>query len=200
MIARHLVLAATLMALAACGSSDSPETDDLASATVVSVAPVVEVVPTSTTQPPLPAPSPVPSPTPIAIPTPTVDQSPHAASPNATRSPSSTPPPTPTAVAPLPPPAPAPALSPAAPDPPVRTAALVANGAEVYTLSCARCHGDTGAGTFIADGLIGTGANYGVGGLVAELTSGHPYTFGFADELSAEEIDAVATYVLATFG
>lgn len=76
----------------------------------------------------------------------------------------------------------------------------VANGAEVYTLNCARCHGENGMGSFQASGLIGVGSRWGADSLISELTSGHPYTFGFGDELSAREIADVVAYVQATFG
>ena len=76
----------------------------------------------------------------------------------------------------------------------------VANGAEVYTLNCARCHSENGMGSFQASGLIGIGSRWGADSLITELTTGHPYTFGFGDELSAREIAAVVAYVQATFG
>ena len=77
---------------------------------------------------------------------------------------------------------------------------LAANGAEVYTLKCARCHAENGLGTQPYNaGLIGVGSQYSRAGMVAELTSGHPVTFGFADRLSAEEIVSVVVYVKSVF-
>jgi mono/diheme cytochrome c family protein len=35
--------------------------------------------------------------------------------------------------------------------------------------------------------------------MIAELTTGHPVTFGFADRLSAEEIASVVAYVKSVF-
>lgn len=75
----------------------------------------------------------------------------------------------------------------------------VANGAEVYSINCARCHSENGLGTFQASGLIGIGARTSNQSLADELTTGHPFTFGFADELSTEEIASVVAYVRATF-
>ena len=43
------------------------------------------------------------------------------------------------------------------------------------------------------------GAKYTTAGMIAELTTGHPVTFGFADKLSAEEIESVVAYVKAAF-
>ena len=77
---------------------------------------------------------------------------------------------------------------------------LAANGAEVYTLKCARCHAENGLGTQPYNaGLIGVGSQYSRAGMVAELTTGHPVTFGFADRLSAEEIASVVVYVKSVF-
>ena len=75
----------------------------------------------------------------------------------------------------------------------------VANGAEGYSVNCARCHSENGLGTFRAHGLIGIGGRYSRQTLIDELTSGHAYTFGFVDELSASEIAAIAAFALATF-
>jgi len=98
---------------------------------------------------------------------------------------------------------PAPTVAPQSPLPDQSDGALVANGGEVYTLSCARCHaenglGDAGSGAYGAP-LIGVGSRYSTDALIAELTSGHPVTFGFADRLSPTEIAAVAAYVRAAF-
>ena len=77
---------------------------------------------------------------------------------------------------------------------------LVANGAEVYTLNCARCHSENGLGTGqYSAGLIGVGSQYSSQVMIAELTTGHPVTFGFADRLSAEEIASVVAYVKSVF-
>jgi len=35
--------------------------------------------------------------------------------------------------------------------------------------------------------------------MIDELTNGHPVTFGFANELSADEIASVVAYVKAAF-
>jgi mono/diheme cytochrome c family protein len=76
----------------------------------------------------------------------------------------------------------------------------VANGGEVYTLNCARCHGANGLGDLGYRGVLGVGAQFGFAGLVEELTNGHPFTFGFGDKLSAQEINDVVAYVTETFG
>lgn len=77
---------------------------------------------------------------------------------------------------------------------------LVANGAEVYTLNCARCHGENGFGTGqYSAGLIRVGSQYSRQGMIGELTTGHRVTFGFADRLSAEEIASVVAYVKSVF-
>ncbi len=77
---------------------------------------------------------------------------------------------------------------------------LAANGAEVYTLNCARCHAENGLGTAqYSATLIGVGRLYSSQGMIAELTDGHPVTFGFASRLSAEEIASVVAYVKAAF-
>jgi len=80
---------------------------------------------------------------------------------------------------------------------------LAANGAEVYTLRCARCHGENGLGSAqvgqYSAGLINVGSKYSTSAMIEELTNGHPVTFGFADRLSAEEIASVVAYVKATF-
>jgi mono/diheme cytochrome c family protein len=77
---------------------------------------------------------------------------------------------------------------------------LAANGAEVYTLNCARCHAENGLGTALYSAkLIGVGRLYSGQGMIDELTDGHPVTFGFAAKLSAEEIASVVAYVKSTF-
>lgn len=76
----------------------------------------------------------------------------------------------------------------------------ITNGGEVYTLNCARCHGANGLGDLGYRGVLGSGAKFGFAGLVEELTNGHPFTFGFGDKLSAQEINDVVAYVTATFG
>jgi len=76
---------------------------------------------------------------------------------------------------------------------------LATNGGEVYTVTCARCHGDNGFGSALHVGLLGAGSNYSNAAMIDELTNGHPFTFGFADKLSSEEIAAVVAYVRATF-
>ena len=76
----------------------------------------------------------------------------------------------------------------------------VTNGGEVYTLNCARCHGADGQGDLGYRGVLGVGAQFGFAGLVEELTNGHPFTFGFGDKLSPQEINDVVAYVTATFG
>ena len=76
----------------------------------------------------------------------------------------------------------------------------ITNGGEVYTLNCARCHGADGQGDLGYRGVLGSGAKFGFAGLVEELTNGHPFTFGFGDKLSPQEINDVVAYVTATFG
>lgn len=91
---------------------------------------------------------------------------------------------------------PAPTSQPAGND---SQAVRAANGGEVYTLNCARCHAESGLGTAQYSGLIGVGSKYSTAGMIAELTTGHRVTFGFADKLSADEIASVVAYVKATF-
>lgn len=76
---------------------------------------------------------------------------------------------------------------------------LAANGSEVYTLNCARCHGEGGQGALGYSGLLGVGSRYSNAAMIAELTNGHPVTFGFATKLSAEEIASVVAHVKARF-
>ncbi len=116
--------------------------------------------------------------------------------------------PTPAAAAtptPAPTSGPAPTVGPTAtPRPTVDdspTEVSVTNGAEVYTLNCARCHGADGLGDLGYTGVIGAGAKYGGRqGLIGELTNGHPFTFGFGDKLSPQEISDVVNYVTSRFG
>lgn len=75
----------------------------------------------------------------------------------------------------------------------------IANGGEVYTLNCARCHGEDGLGSIYRT-IIGTGSKFSQDALVQELTTGHAFTFGFGDKLSATEIRDVVAYVRASFG
>jgi len=75
----------------------------------------------------------------------------------------------------------------------------IANGAEVYALQCARCHGAAGEGV-ISRPLLFIGTRYDAPSMVNELTNGHAFTFGFADELSANEISNVVNFVLSEFG
>lgn len=78
--------------------------------------------------------------------------------------------------------------------------ALAANGGEVYALTCARCHGENGMGKAPYHAvLLGVGGRYSTAGMIDELTNGHPVTFGFANELSAEEIASVVAYVKSAF-
>ncbi|KAG1649229.1 4-coumarate--CoA ligase-like 5 [Nymphon striatum] len=98
--------------------------------------------------------------------------------------------------------APAPTAVPVEPTPPPvagSQAVLAANGGEVYTLNCARCHAENGTGTDRYGGLIGVGSKYSSAGMIDELTNGHPVTFGFASRLSAEEIASVVAYVKQVF-
>lgn len=78
-------------------------------------------------------------------------------------------------------------------------AVQVANGAEIYQLTCARCHGGNGMGTAQYSGLVGVGSRYSTATMIQELTSGHPVTFGFADRLSSDEIASVVAFVRASF-
>lgn len=103
----------------------------------------------------------------------------------------------------------APTQEPAATAVPVATAvvrqttiteeALAANGGEVYGNMCARCHQPDGLGSSMAKGLLRVPQQYTQASMINELTNGHPVTFGFADKLSAEEIEAVVAYVFATY-
>ena len=81
----------------------------------------------------------------------------------------------------------------------VDPAVAVANGGEVYTLNCSRCHGEQGFGSFQASGLRGVAERYSTAGMIDELTNGHPVTFGFGNKLTPGEISDVVAYVLAAF-
>jgi len=168
-----------------------------------SAAPVVAEVVSPTSAPttaPVPSPEPptaVPPPTALVVPATTPIEQPttvETATPVPTAEPTQTSPPAPAAESPPPAaatPVPAAAL--------LSQAALVANGSEVYTLNCARCHGENGLGSPPYRGIIGVGDRYTTAGMIEELTNGHPVTFGFADRLSAEEIASVVVFVKATF-
>lgn len=77
-------------------------------------------------------------------------------------------------------------------------ATAVSNGAEVYHVTCVRCHAPDGVGSFMGPRLLAVSTSYTQVTLEQELAYGHPVTFGFADKLSPEEIEAVAAYVRAT--
>jgi len=79
--------------------------------------------------------------------------------------------------------------------------ALVANGAEVFTVTCSRCHAQEAADTATAiySPLIGVGRKYSASSMFAELKDGHRITFGFSDRLTDEDIAAVVAYVKAAF-
>jgi len=107
------------------------------------------------------------------------------------------------ALEPLPagePPSPSAPAPTTAPPPTDSQEVRAANGAEIYTLTCARCHGENGLGSAqYSASLIGVGSNYSSQGMIAELTTGHPVTFGFADRLSEGEIAAVVAYAKSAF-
>lgn len=202
------------MAVGACGSTPSVGTTaepDGVLATqpaVPTTAPVVEpVVRGSDAAQPTAIVVPRMQPSPVATPSNTVSAGDPTVSPEADRSGSpDEPAPTEPVVADGAGSQPEAFVDPTATSPPVAgnvsQAALAANGAEVFSLVCARCHAENGQGTSGPYGasLIGVGARYSSAGLIDELTSGHRVTFGFADRLSADEIAAVAAYVKAAFG
>ena len=206
---QRFVAGAVLLVLAsACGSDAAVQTTDgsadggaAAAALEVSAIPTTAVV-----TEPLPSPTPLSVEPPPALPTMAV---PTAVVPTAVVPTAVVPTPAPPAVAPT---ADAPATAVPSSPPPATAApatpapisgsqqVLAANGAEVYTLNCARCHGENGLGTQqYSAGLVGVGSRYSTTGMVAELTTGHPVTFGFADRLSAEEIASVVAYVKSVF-
>jgi len=188
---------ALLVVAVGCGSSANIETgSELVVATttptvVVTTAPDPTSIPTEPAAVPTPTALAVPAPVPAATeppataePEPTVEAAPGAAEPPVQ--------PRPTASQPA---------STAQPAAGASGAVAIANGGEVYTLNCARCHAENGAGAepyFAA--LVGVGSKYSTAGMINELTNGHPVTFGFADRLSEDEIASVVAYVKATFG
>ena len=194
------VLVALLLSSCASAAIDDQSVDTAAAvataAPLATTSPVEAPAAVEQTQPTpvaLPSAAPSPLPTATAAPEPTAEVA-------ATAVPESTSPPAAESVTEQPTAAPAPAPT-AVPAPPASNDSLeiqVANGAEVYTLECARCHGQNGTGE-IYSGLIGVGSKYTTAGMINELTNGHPVTFGFADRLSADEIASVAAYVKATF-
>lgn len=186
------------------GEVARPTEIEVAAATPTPDAPAV-ATPTRPAQPtavPAPTALDIPSPVPVeeptvtaAAPTPTVEPTVGAVEVEA-EAPRPTVAPAPTA--PASPTAPPPTALPAASDTD-SLAARVANGGEVYTLNCARCHGENGLGTAQYRGIFGVGNLYTTAGMIDELTNGHPVTFGFADRLSADEIASVVAFVKATF-
>lgn len=73
-------------------------------------------------------------------------------------------------------------------------------GGELYAANCARCHGDDGGGTNRGKPLLGIATNnpdpehqMGI------VTNGKGRMPAFAESLSDEEIDAVVSYIRATF-
>ena len=206
---QHFVAGAVLLVLASgCGGGAAVQTidgsaDDGADATALDVA----TIPTTAI-----VAEPLASPTPLIVEQPTSTAATAVQRSAITPVPQTVVPPTvvpqtvaPTAATPATAvPSPQPAAATAAPATPAPITGsqqvLAANGAEVYTLNCARCHGENGLGTQqYSAGLVGVGSQYSTAGMVAELTTGHPVTFGFADRLSAEEIASVAVYVKAAF-
>ena len=187
MVTAMVCMVAALL-LAGCASDAEPAASEVATAAetatvaaVATTAPPAEPSASVALPPPtaLVVPTPQP-PTPVPTVAPTAEPEPVAA---AVESPSSE-------AAPTAAPAPASDQS---------LEGQIANGAEVYTLNCARCHAENGTGTERYSGLIGVGSRYSTAGMIAELTTGHPVTFGFADRLSADEIASVVAYVKATF-
>lgn len=187
--------------LAGCASADPESTALVVDATSVTPEPTtapLEVVSATPTVAAVPTPVTVPTSVPTVAPTPSTVPPTSTAEPTAALQPAPTTPvatdSTPTVPAATAPPAPTTA-------PPVTGSqdVLAANGGEVYTLNCARCHGENGLGSARYGGLINVGSKYTTNAMIEELTNGHPVTFGFADRLSAEEIASVVAYVKATF-
>lgn len=194
---------AAVVLLVACSPGEVVQVEQRPAPTPAATAEAT-VAPVETTGPvatPVPEPSAQPQPTALSVPEPTAALE-ATAEPTGEPEPAAEPEPTAVPVAtsaPAPTVPPAPAATVAPPPSSGSQAVLAANGAEVYTLNCARCHAESGLGTAQYSGLIGVGSKYSAAGLIAELTNGHPVTFGFADKLSADEIASVVAYVKATF-
>ena len=187
MVTAMVCIVAALL-VAGCGSDAEPAASEVATA-----ADTATVAAVATTAPPTEPSASVALPPPTALVVPT----PQPPTPVPTVAPTAEPEPIATAVQP-----PSSAAAPTAAPAPASNQSLegqIANGAEVYTLNCARCHAENGTGTERYSGLIGVGSRYSTAGMIAELTTGHPVTFGFADRLSADEIASVVAYVKATF-
>lgn len=180
-LAACTVLSALLITSCGLGSSD-----ELAVAT-----------PIATTAPLLPGPPPTATP-PISFlsaPAPTVKPLPPTAVPEPTPLPTATPKPAPV-IQPVAAAAPVATPTSSAPASDQEEAALVANGAEVFYTTCARCHGETGAGTFQGPVLYQTAQQFTFDSLRGELVDGHRVTFGFSGTLTPDQIDSVVAYVL----
>jgi mono/diheme cytochrome c family protein len=215
---RIIIGLALLLTAAACGGTAGQGDDSMSFAASASgelratpaarSAAIPTLVPT-TGPLELAAPPVAPTPTALVIGSQQTEVSGSVATPTQVPNPAITPTEVPVPVAPESSPVPTAAAPTVAPTTAVPTTAVpttagtlaidIANGAEGYAVSCARCHSKNGLGTFIASGLIGAGARYSRGSLVAELTNGHAFTFGFADQLSSDEIAAIATFVVASF-
>jgi mono/diheme cytochrome c family protein len=190
--------AALLLLASACSSSGVIQTESADRDLGATMMPVATTAAVETTPAPVISASPVATPTAIPLPEPV----PTTAEPEAssTVEAAATVASVATATSEVTPP-----VDPAAPqptDPPVSGSqtVLAANGAEVYTLNCARCHAENGMGTSqYRATLIFVGRLYSSQGMIAELTDGHRVTFGFAGKLSAEEIASVVAYVKSAF-
>lgn len=208
---RAVACAAALCFLAACASGDTVASGAADLDTVDRGTPIATTAPVFGDAPPDdPTPIALPTQTAIAVPTATTAALPESVPTTVTPSEAATTSQTSTPVSPAVAATAGPATSDSSPTAAPPTAApivgsqtvLAANGGEVYTLNCARCHAENGLGadtSQYSSPLIGVGNRYSTAGMIAELTNGHPVTFGFAQRLSANEIASVVAYVKATF-
>ncbi|MEZ5225760.1 MAG: cytochrome c [Acidimicrobiales bacterium] len=73
-------------------------------------------------------------------------------------------------------------------------------GEAIYGAACSGCHGADGTGTVTGRSLVGIGAQEADRSVhIASVTNGKGGMPAFADELSADEIDAAVTYVRLEF-
>ncbi|MEM7286446.1 MAG: cytochrome c [Actinomycetota bacterium] len=77
--------------------------------------------------------------------------------------------------------------------------AQVEAGAAVFEANCASCHGAEGEGSAVGRRLTGVAAENDRARHVATVTDGRSTMPGFGAVLSAEEIDAVVSFVRLTF-
>jgi len=206
-----LALALTLVATACGGSAETAASSEPAATEVpAEVAVTTPPVPTSTeippeptavpTEVPEPTATPVPEPTATAVPEPTAEPEPEpteessdAAAPDADAStdgtqPEETQPESGDADG-------------AATDPADQADPVADLGATIYAGSCAGCHGDAGGGTGLGPSIRTVGQFFPVddSALVALVTNGGTNMPQFGTKLTAEEIDAVVDWVVATF-